>query len=106
MNNLLNQDRKHIEKMKEGSGAIKIQVTDLHKSYKHLEVLKGITTSIKEGEVVVVVGPSGSGKSTFLRCLNGLEEITSGTVVVNGENIADKKININKAREKDRKSVV
>lgn len=78
---------------------VKIHVDDLHKNFKTLQVLKGISTDIMEGEVVVVIGPSGSGKSTFLRCLNGLEEITSGTVIVDGQNIADKKININKARE-------
>ena len=78
---------------------VKIHVDNLHKSFKHNEVLKGVSTDIYEGEVVVVIGPSGSGKSTFLRCLNGLEEITSGKVIVDGVNIADKKININKLRE-------
>ena len=78
---------------------IKIHVDNLHKYFKANEVLKGVSTDIYEGEVVVVIGPSGSGKSTFLRCLNGLEEITSGNVVVDGVNIADKKININKLRE-------
>ena len=78
---------------------VKIHVDNLHKSFKHNEVLKGVSTDIYEGEVVVVIGPSGSGKSTFLRCLNGLEEITSGSVIVDGVNIADKKININKLRE-------
>lgn len=78
---------------------IKIHVDNLHKYFKTNEVLKGVSTDIYEGEVVVVIGPSGSGKSTFLRCLNGLEEITSGNVIVDGVNIADKKININKLRE-------
>ena len=79
---------------------VKIHVQDLVKTFhKTLEVLKGINVDIHEGEVVVVIGPSGSGKSTFLRCLNGLEEITSGTVLVDGYNIADKKVNINKVRE-------
>ena len=78
---------------------VKIHVDNLHKYFKANEVLKGVSTDIYEGEVVVVIGPSGSGKSTFLRCLNGLEEITSGNVVVDGVNIADKKININKLRE-------
>ncbi|MBR2756353.1 MAG: amino acid ABC transporter ATP-binding protein [Lachnospiraceae bacterium] len=76
-----------------------MHVDNLHKSFKTNEVLKGVSTDIYEGEVVVVIGPSGSGKSTFLRCLNGLEEITSGNVIVDGVNIADKKININKLRE-------
>lgn len=78
---------------------VKIHVDNLHKSYKTNEVLRGVSTDVYEGEVVVVIGPSGSGKSTFLRCLNGLEEITSGTVIVNDVNIANKKININKLRE-------
>ncbi len=78
---------------------VKIHVDNLHKYFKTNEVLKGVSTDIYEGEVVVVIGPSGSGKSTFLRCLNGLEEITSGNVIVDGVNIADKKININKLRE-------
>ncbi len=78
---------------------VKIHVENLHKSYGKSEVLKGISTDVYEGEVVVVIGPSGSGKSTFLRCLNGLEEITSGNVIVDGHNIADKKENINKIRE-------
>ena len=77
----------------------KIHVENLKKSFGQLEVLKDINIDINEGEVVVVIGPSGSGKSTFLRCLNRLEDITAGTVIVNGENISDKKININKARE-------
>lgn len=77
----------------------KIHVENLKKAFGQIEVLKDINIDINEGEVVVVIGPSGSGKSTFLRCLNRLEEITSGKVIVNGENISDKKININKARE-------
>ncbi|GAA4713307.1 amino acid ABC transporter ATP-binding protein [Brevibacillus fulvus] len=76
-----------------------IQVTDLHKSYGKLEVLKGITTTIAEKEVVCVIGPSGSGKSTFLRCLNQLEEATSGRIVIDGKEITDPKTDINKVRE-------
>ncbi|WP_255648196.1 amino acid ABC transporter ATP-binding protein [Pseudalkalibacillus hwajinpoensis] len=76
-----------------------IQVKDLKKSFGDLEVLKSINTDVKEKEVVCVVGPSGSGKSTFLRCLNKLEEITGGSVIVNGHNIADPKTNINKVRQ-------
>lgn len=75
-----------------------IKVRDLHKSFGDLEVLKGITEEIKEGEVVCVIGPSGSGKSTFLRCLNMLEEITAGEVVVDGLNLTDPKVNINEVR--------
>ncbi len=77
-----------------------IKVTDLRKSFGSLDVLKGINTEIKKGEVVVVIGPSGSGKSTFLRCLNRLEEPTGGTIEFNGVDITDKKVNINKHREK------
>ena len=58
-----------------------IEITDLRKSFGNLEVLKGITTTISEGEKVVVVGPSGSGKSTFLRCLNCMEDPTSGSII-------------------------
>ncbi|MGD6844958.1 amino acid ABC transporter ATP-binding protein [Bacillus infantis] len=76
-----------------------IQVHNLKKSFGELEVLKDISTEVKEQEVVCVVGPSGSGKSTFLRCLNKLEEITDGHVIVNGNDITDPKININKIRQ-------
>lgn len=76
-----------------------IQVTDLHKYYGKLEVLKGITTQIAEREVVCVIGPSGSGKSTFLRCLNQLEDVTSGKIVIDGHEITDPKTDINKVRE-------
>ncbi|MGF2618059.1 amino acid ABC transporter ATP-binding protein [Rossellomorea vietnamensis] len=76
-----------------------IQVNNLKKSFGDLEVLKDISTDVKEQEVVCVVGPSGSGKSTFLRCLNKLEEITGGHVIVNGNDITDPKININKIRQ-------
>ena len=78
----------------------KISVKGLRKSFGHLEVLRGMDVDIAEGEVVCLIGPSGSGKSTFLRCLNALETITAGTVIVNDHNLADKKnININKVRE-------
>lgn len=77
-----------------------IKVNNLHKSFGKHEVLKGITTTIEKGEVVVVVGPSGSGKSTFLRCLNRLEESTKGEIIFEGTNITDKKVNINKHRQK------
>lgn len=77
-----------------------IKVNDLHKSFEDVKVLKGIDEHIKKGEVVVVIGPSGSGKSTFLRCLNLLESPTSGTVIFEDNDITDKKININKIREK------
>lgn len=77
-----------------------IHVNNLHKSFGKNDVLKGINENIKKGEVVVVIGPSGSGKSTFLRCLNLLEEPTSGEIVFEGKSITDKKVDINKIREK------
>lgn len=77
-----------------------LEVKDLHKSFGKNDVLNGINEEIKQGEVVVVIGPSGSGKSTFLRCLNLLEEPTSGEIVFEGNNITDKKIDINKIRQK------
>ena len=77
----------------------KISIKGLRKSFGHLEVLKGMDVEISEGEVVCLIGPSGSGKSTFLRCLNALETITAGEVIVDGYNLTDKKININKVRE-------
>lgn len=76
-----------------------IKVEDLHKSFGKLEVLKGITTTIKQGEVVAIIGPSGSGKSTFLRCLNLLEEPTRGRIWIGNEEITDKKTNIMKVRQ-------
>ena len=77
-----------------------IEVRDLHKSFGTLEVLKGIDENIYKGEVVVVIGPSGSGKSTFLRCLNRLEEPTSGHIIFEGADITDSKTDINKLRQK------
>ncbi len=78
---------------------IKVNVTNLHKSFGKLEVLRGIDLQIAEGEVVCIIGPSGSGKSTFLRCLNQLETATSGSIVVDGFEICDKKTNINRVRQ-------
>ena len=77
-----------------------IEVKDLKKNFGSLEVLKGITQTIHKGEVVSIIGPSGSGKSTFLRCLNLLEKPTSGQVIFEGVDIADKKINIDHHRQK------
>ena len=77
-----------------------IEVRDLHKSFGTLEVLKGIDENIYKGEVVVVIGPSGSGKSTFLRCLNRLEEPTSGHIIFEGADLTDSKTDINKLRQK------
>ena len=78
---------------------IKIHVKNLKKNFGKIEVLKDISVDVKQGEVVVVIGPSGSGKSTFLRCLNRLEESSGGTIVVDGVDITQKKVDINKVRE-------
>ena len=78
---------------------VKIHVEHLKKSFGKLEVLKDVSTDICEGEVVVIIGPSGSGKSTFLRCMNRLEEITGGVVVVDGFDITDRRTDINRVRE-------
>lgn len=77
-----------------------IEIKDLCKSFGNNQVLKGITTTIHKGEVVVVIGPSGSGKSTFLRCLNKLEDITSGAIIFEGTNITDRKVDISIHRQK------
>uniref|UniRef100_UPI00195E25B8 ATP-binding cassette domain-containing protein n=1 Tax=Desulforadius tongensis TaxID=1216062 RepID=UPI00195E25B8 len=76
-----------------------IKIKDLYKNFGDLEVLKGINCSIKEKEVVVVIGPSGSGKSTFLRCINKLEEPTSGTIIIDGYDITDPRTDINYVRQ-------
>ena len=78
---------------------VKIHVEHLKKNFGNLEVLRDVSTDIYEGEVVVILGPSGRGKSTFLRCLNRLEEITGGTVIVDGHDLTDKKTDLNKVRE-------
>lgn len=79
---------------------IMIQIRDLKKSFHQLTVLDGINMDIKRGEVIAIIGPSGCGKSTFLRCINHLEEPTGGEIFVDGININDKKVNINKQRQK------
>lgn len=76
-----------------------IEIKNLHKSFGKLDVLNGVTETIETGEKVVLIGPSGSGKSTLLRCLNLLEVPTKGHVVIDGVDITDKKVNINKVRE-------
>ena len=77
---------------------VKISVKGLKKSFGKLQVLKGIDTEIKAGEMICVIGPSGSGKSTFLRCLNRLEEATDGEILVDGESITAPKADVNKIR--------
>jgi len=81
-----------------GPREVVVEVIDLHKSFGSVEVLKGISTIIHRGEVVCVIGPSGSGKSTLLRCVNLLEGPTSGTVVVNGEEVTDPDCDIDRIR--------
>nr|WP_231704657.1 amino acid ABC transporter ATP-binding protein [Arthrobacter caoxuetaonis] len=71
----------------------------MRKSYGPVEVLKGLDVAVAEGEVVCVIGPSGSGKSTFLRCLNKLEDITAGKVVIDGFDLTDPKVDLNKVRQ-------
>ena len=78
---------------------VKIKVRNFQKDFGKLRILKDINIDIHEGEVVVVIGPSGSGKSTFLRCLNRLEIATGGEIIINGNDISDKHININQVRE-------
>jgi glutamine transport system ATP-binding protein len=77
---------------------IMIQMENLHKYFGDLEVLKGVDLQVKQGEVVCIVGPSGSGKSTMLRCINKLEDLTSGKIMVDGFDLNDSKTNINKVR--------
>ena len=77
-----------------------IDVINLNKKFGELNVLTDINTSIKRGEVVVIIGPSGSGKSTFLRCLNLLEQPTSGDIIFEGKSILNQKLNIENYRQK------
>ena len=72
-----------------------IDVIDLTKTYGNLTVLDGITETIREGERIVIIGPSGSGKSTFLRCLNCMEDPTSGSIIFEGADLTDMKVDIN-----------
>ena len=77
-----------------------LSVKNLTKKFGSLEVLCGLDLDIKEGEQIAIIGPSGCGKSTFLRCLNCMEDPSGGTIMFDGENIADMKVDINKHREK------
>ncbi len=77
-----------------------VELQDLHKQFGDLQVLKGINMQVKKGEVVVILGPSGSGKSTILRCINRLEEPTSGKIFVEGIEVTDKKTDLNKIRQR------
>ena len=82
----------------DGRGAAAIDVQQLHKYFGDLEVLKGIDFHVGRGEVVCVIGPSGSGKSTLLRCVNRLEEPTDGRIVINGTDITDEHVDLNRVR--------
>ncbi|KHO61035.1 amino acid ABC transporter ATP-binding protein, PAAT family [Thermoanaerobacter sp. YS13] len=77
-----------------------IRVNEVYKTFGDLEVLKGVSLNVNKGEVVVIIGPSGSGKSTLLRCINLLEVPTKGEIYIEGIKINDKKVNINKIRQK------
>jgi ABC-type polar amino acid transport system ATPase subunit len=77
-----------------------IELIDVHKSFGHLNVLCGVDLTVNKGEVVVVIGPSGSGKSTMLRCINGLEPIQKGKVIIEGEDLHGPKTDPNKIRQK------
>lgn len=81
-------------------GQAMIETVELRKNFGKLEVLKGITTKVDRGEVISIIGPSGSGKSTFLRCINLLEEPTSGEVYIEGVSVMEHKKDINKLRQK------
>ncbi|MBI3227082.1 MAG: amino acid ABC transporter ATP-binding protein [Mycolicibacterium cosmeticum] len=83
----------------EPAGAVKIRIEGLKKSFGDLLVLNGIDTTVKQGEVVCVIGPSGSGKSTFLRCLNKLEDISGGKVVIDEFDLTDPKVDLDKVRQ-------
>ena len=76
-----------------------LSVKNLTKSFGKLEVLKGIDIDVKKGEVVAIIGPSGCGKSTFLRCLNCMEDPTGGVIMFEGENLVDRKVDINVHRQ-------
>jgi polar amino acid transport system ATP-binding protein len=84
--------------MSKDSSEVMIEVIDLHKYFKDLHVLRGISTKITRGEVVAIMGPSGGGKSTFLRCMNRLEEPSSGQIIVEGTEITSPYVDINKVR--------
>ena len=77
-----------------------IKVENLHKKFGDIEVLRGINDYVDKGEVVVIIGPSGSGKSTYLRCINQMEELTSGKILIDNEDITDAKVHINEVRQK------
>ena len=73
---------------------------NLHKKFGQVEVLREINDNVHKGEVVVIIGPSGSGKSTYLRCINQMEEVTSGQIFIGNQDITDSKVDINEVRQK------
>ncbi len=77
-----------------------LEVNNLRKSFDGLDVLKGINCTVEKGDVICIIGPSGSGKSTFLRCLNLLEKPTSGSIIFEGDDLTDKKVDLNRHRQK------
>lgn len=79
-------------------GQVIVSIKDLHKYFGDLEVLKGVDLEVKTGEVIVIIGASGSGKSTLLRCINKLEETTSGQLIVDGQDINDSDVDVNELR--------
>ena len=81
-------------------GEVFLQVVDLYKDFGKTKVVKGVTTQFRRGELVSIIGPSGSGKSTFLRCLNLLEQPTSGKLIFDGVDLLGKGVNINEHRQK------
>src|SRR5690349_16360724 len=77
-----------------------VEITDIHKSFGPVEVLKGVSLKVEKGEIVAVIGRSGSGKSTMLRCINGLERVQSGRIVVDGMEVTAASTNLNTLRER------
>ena len=77
-----------------------LSVQNLSKDFDKIKVLKGINLDVYEGDVVAIIGPSGCGKSTFLRCINCMEDPTGGSIIFNGEDLADMKVDINVHRQK------
>jgi len=81
------------------AGQPMIDIREISKRFGSLQVLRGVSAAVDRGEVVVVIGPSGSGKSTLLRCINRLETVDSGEVIVDGHSLRDPKLNVNKLRQ-------
>ncbi len=77
-----------------------VSLKDVHKSFGDLEVLKGVSMDIKKGEVICIIGPSGSGKSTLIRCINALNDIQAGSIVVEGTEVNDPKLDLLELRKK------